>query len=171
MNVSITEKLALALGDASAVRATAVQYFNSIHLWFPVLSESSFYDRLPAVFSQPCAEFSLLCLSMALAITVPPEKETMKSFSSLYMLVKSSIAIVEAADIHCMQVVQARLLVALFEVGHGIEPAAFMSLATTARAAAAIGLNKGLDIGSGDDDVAKTEEGLRVWWGIVMVDR
>lgn len=173
VNIAITEKLALAVGDVSAVRAVASRYFNSIHLWFPVLLETDYYERVPSMFSQPRAEYSLLSLSMALVVIVPPEKEIWESFSSLYMLVKSSIAIVEAADIHSLEVVQARLLVSLFEVGHAIEPAAFMSLATTARAAVAIGLNQKLDVtGSANKEVySKAEQGLRVWWGIVMVDR
>ena len=173
VNIAITEKLALAFGDISSLRANAVKYFGSIHLWFPILSDVSYYERLSSVFSQPCAEYSLLSLSMALITTIPPERETWESFSSLYMLVKSSIAIVEAANIHSMEVVQARLLVTLFEVGHVIEPAAFISLGAVARAAVAIGLNRTVTDSSSDDkDVySKTEEGLRVWWGIVMVDR
>ncbi|KAH7327025.1 hypothetical protein BKA65DRAFT_509774 [Rhexocercosporidium sp. MPI-PUGE-AT-0058] len=173
VNFAITEKLALAVGDLPDVRLIAAKYFNSIQLWFPVLSESKYYDRLPNTFTEPCAEYSLLSLSMALIVSLPLEQETRESFSSLYMLVKSSIAIVEAANIHSLEVVQSRLLVSLFEVGHAIEPAAFMSLGTTARAAVAIGLNQKLD-SSGLVDSEKhltAELGLRVWWGIVMVDR
>lgn len=143
------------------------------YLGFPVLSESNYYVRLPNAFTGPCAEFSLLSLSMALIVSIPLEKETRESFSSLYMLVKSSIAIVEAANIHSLEVVQSRLLVTLYEVGHAIEPAAFMSLGTTARAAVAIGLNQKLDSSESviGQKYCTTELGLRVWWAIVMVDR
>ncbi|KAH6720556.1 hypothetical protein BKA61DRAFT_237012 [Leptodontidium sp. MPI-SDFR-AT-0119] len=173
VNIAITEKLALAIGDLSHVRSTATKYFNSVQLWFPVLSESNYYVRLPNAFTGPCAEFSLLSLSMALIVSIPLEKETRESFSSLYMLVKSSIAIVEAANIHSLEVVQSRLLVTLYEVGHAIEPAAFMSLGTTARAAVAIGLNQKLDSSESviGQKYCTTELGLRVWWAIVMVDR
>lgn len=162
ISMAVTENLSRVVGDLFALRKVAERYFSSIHLWFPILSELSFDERLSRAFSGPCAEFSLLSLSLALITTIPPEDEARDSFSSLYMLVKSSIAVVEAANIHTLKVVQARLLVSLFEAGHDIEPAAYISIAATARAAAAIGLNKGNEM---------SEEGSRVWWGIVMLDR
>jgi hypothetical protein len=89
------------------------------------------------------------------------------------MLVKSSIAISEAANLHSLEIVQSRLLVSLFEFGHAIDPAAFISLAATARAAVAIGLNKEINKPCSDNlpTCSKKEEGSRVWWGIVMLDR
>lgn len=162
ISIAVTENLSCVVGDLFALRKVAGRYFSSIHVWFPILSESSYDERLSRAFSKPCAEFSLLSLSLALITTIPPEDDVWDSFSSLYMLVKSSIAVVEAANIYSLEVVQARLLVSLFEVGHDIEPAAYISIAATARAAAAIGLNKGNEM---------SEEGSRVWWGIVMLDR
>ncbi|KAK0114129.1 hypothetical protein ONS95_013631 [Cadophora gregata] len=110
---------------------------------------------------------------MALAVSLPVESVTRESFSSLYILLKSSIAVVEAANIHSLEVVQSRLLMCLFEVGHAIEPTASISLGTTARAAVAIGLKQTLDcLGSTSQEAYSiTEVCLRVWWGIVMLDR
>jgi hypothetical protein len=107
-----------------------------------------------------------------LITATPPVKETLDSFTSLYILVKSSIAIVEAANINSLEIVQSRLLVSLFEFGHGM-PAAFISIAATVRAAVAIGLNETIKDPCKDvsADCSKLEEGLRVWWGIVMLDR
>jgi Fungal specific transcription factor domain len=172
INNTITEKLMQAVGNVSAVRNAAVSYFKSIHVWFPILSEISFYERLSSIFDKPCAEYSLLSLSMVLITTMPPVKDTLDSFTSLYILVKSSIAIAEAGNINSLEIVQARLLVSLFEFGHGM-PAAFISIAATVRAAVAIGINQTVkkpctDVSS---TCSKLEEGLRVWWGIVMLDR
>jgi hypothetical protein len=167
---AITARLLHAIGDVSAVRAMAVKYFESVHRWFPILSEVAYYERLTSTFTEPSAEHSLLSLSMALIICMPDEEET---FSSLYMLVKSAIAVVEAANLYSLEVVQARLLVTLFEVGHGIEPAAFISIAATTRAAVAIGLNEKInDPDCHDENInSRTQAGLRVWWGLVMLDR
>ncbi len=170
--MAVTESLSRALGDLSEVHKVATRYFKSVHLWFPILSDTSYHGRLPSIFSHPCAKFSLLTLSLALITTIPPETESWESFRPLYMLVKSSIAVVEATNVHSLEIVQARLLVALFETGHGIEPAAYISIASTARAAAAIGLNQEPD-SYPEEWVArrKHEERSRVWWGIVMLDR
>ena len=172
VNIMITEKLKQLVGDISGVRNSATKYFSSIHVWFPILSELSYYERLTSVFEKPCAEYSLLSLSLLLITTTPPVKETLDSFTSFYVLVKSSIAIVEATNINSLEIVQSRLLVSLFEFGHGM-PAAFISIAATVRAAVAIGLNETIKTPCTDisADCSKLEEGLRVWWGIVMLDR
>jgi hypothetical protein len=168
----ITEKLKQSVGDISGVRNAATRYFSSIHVWFPILSELSYYERLTRAFENPCAEYSLLSLTLLLITTTPPVTETLDSFTSLYILVKSSIAIVEAANINSLEIVQSRLLVSLFEFGHGM-PAAFISIAATVRAAVAIRLNETIKTPCIDvsADCSKLEEGLRVWWGIVMLDR
>jgi len=173
IHVAVTENLSRVVTDLTSLRKVATSFFNSVHLWFPIVLESSYYERLPTVFSNPCAEYSLLNLSLALITTIPPEDETWDSLTSTYMLVKSSIAVVEAANIHCLEVVQARLLVSLFEAGHGIEPAAYISIAATARAAAAIKLDQNNDDGLEEDASPHGEysEGACVWWGIVMLDR
>lgn len=170
INNAITSRLLHAIGDVSAVRAMAAKYFESIHRWFPILSNISYYERLTSIFTHPSAEYSLLSLSMALIILLPNSQE---SFSSLYILVKSTIAIIEAANLYSLEIVQARLLVTLFEIGHGIEPAAFISIAATTRAAVAIGLNLKInDPCCHDENInSDTQAGLRVWWGLVMLDR
>ena len=173
VNNTITEHLVCAVGDLSSVRNVAVRYFRSIHLWFPIVSEIPYHERISKIYENPSAEYSLLSLSMALITAPPPEKETSDRFTTLYMLVKSAIAMAEAANLHSLEIVQSRLLVSLFEFGHTIEPAAFISLAATARAAVAIGLNKEINKPCSDNLVpcSKKEEGNRVWWGIVMLDR
>jgi hypothetical protein len=172
INSAITEKLIHYVGDVSAVRNAVSEYFKSVHLWFPVVSELSYYERLTNVFERPCAGYSLLSLSMVLITTMPPVEDTLDSFTSLYILVKSSIAVVEAANINSLEVVQARLLVSLFESGHGM-PAAFISITAAVRGAVALGLNETIKTPSGELPATypKLEEGLRVWWGVVMLDR
>jgi hypothetical protein len=46
VNNAITEHLPHAVGDLSAVRNVAVKYFRSIHLWFPIISEISYHERI-----------------------------------------------------------------------------------------------------------------------------
>ena len=166
INTAITEQLSKAVGNVADVRDVAATYFGTIHLWFPIMSETWYYERLPNIFTHPRADRSLLSLSMALINTIPAEKDKLDTLSPLYVLLKSSIAIVEAANINTLEVVQARLLVSLFEIGHGI-PAVFMSLAATARAAVLIGINQAVH----DASSPERDENNRVWWGIVMLDR
>ena len=153
----------------SDIRTVAEIYFNGIHNWLPVVSRSEFYQCLPSLFVSPRAELSLLCLSMALVNLFPPSEDIHSDegkFDMLYTLLKTSIARLEAADINSLEVVQGRLLVTLFELGHGLN-GAYISIAALSRAAAAIGVHESINA----PQSAKSEERLRVWWGIVMLDR
>lgn len=162
---AVTEHLLKAVGNLSDVRSVASRYFASIHRWLPIVSESQFYERLPSSFTNPQADINLLSLSMALIIQIPKETE-LNSMLSLYAIVKSCIAMTEAANVNSLETIQARYLVALFEAGHGLS-AAYISIAATARAAAAFGINQTVN----NPTSPSCEEGLRVWWAIVMLDR
>ncbi|RDW79488.1 hypothetical protein BP6252_04126 [Coleophoma cylindrospora] len=159
---SITSQLSRLVGDVPQVRDNAVKYFASIHLWYPVLTECSYYESLPGTFVNPRAEYSLLNLSMALIVTHLSDPKA----TDLYRAAKTSIALTEAADVHSLEVVQARLLVTLFEVGNGLENAGYISIAATARAAACISINQRGGRNSHDSLLCE-----RVWWGIVLLDR
>jgi hypothetical protein len=62
------------------------------------------------------------------------------------------------------------LLIALYEVGHGIYPAASISMASCARAARNLGLHKirSKPLSESEDEI---EEKRRTWWAIHNLDR
>ena len=97
---------------------------------------------------------------MALIIWIPPDNEE-EPITPLYPLVKTSLALAEADGNSTLESVQARSLVALFEIGHGLEDQAFVSLGALERAASMLQAVGGLD----------GEEGLSVWWAVVILDR
>jgi hypothetical protein len=91
--------------------------------------------------------------------------------SSLYITVKSVISLLESTNFLSLELVQCRLLVAFYEIGHGISPAASISIAAGARTARALGLNKQWvrpDFGGHTIDA---EEERRVWWAVFNLDR
>ncbi|RDW91880.1 hypothetical protein BP5796_01274 [Coleophoma crateriformis] len=159
---SITSQLSRLVGDVPQLRDNAVKYFASIHIWFPILTECSYYESLSGAFVNPRSEYSLLNMSMALIVTHLSDPKA----TDLYRAAKTSIALTEAADVHSLEVVQARLLVTLFEVGNGLENAGYISIAATARAAACISINQ-----RGGRDGHESLLCERLWWGIVLLDR
>lgn len=170
---AITDQLSKFVGDLQRIRRVLTKYFSTIHLWMPVISEPRLLDRLPRIFLEPQADVSLLTLSIALITTLPVGSDVLSSASPMYTLVKSSIAVVEAANINSLEVLQSRLLLSLFEVGHGIDPAAYITLGATARAAAAMGVNlKSRGRHSGRQvPLERSDEAICVWWAIVILDR
>jgi hypothetical protein len=164
IDAAITSQLSNAVGNIENVRKVAVTYFGSIHYWLPIISVDPFNDSVRSIFLQPRADTSLLCLAIALITSNLSEGDYGEEdkLEKLYTLCKTSIAFLEAKGVNSLEVVQARLLVALFEVGHW-KSAAYISIAALARVAVEIGINRSANAGS--------EERYRVWWGIVMLDR
>jgi hypothetical protein len=63
-------------------------------------------------------------------------------------------------------------LIAIYELGQAIYPAAFLSIGACARYAGALGIDKndGLLLGQ-QLSFCEIEERRRIWWGILVLDR
>lgn len=155
------------VGTTSSIHATAKTFFQKVHLWMPIISKSRFYQHLLHPLSQRQTELSLLVLSMRLISS---------SFSSsddlTYQTAKRLYSETVSAGILSIDILQAGLLIALYEVGHAIYPAAFLSVGTCARYGVALEVDKAISHSELPhlpwNDV---EERRRVWWAILVLDR
>jgi len=84
-------------------------------------------------------------------------------FNPFYLSSKSFLALVEGSGINSLEIIQARLLINLFEVGHGFHPAAAISMAATIRAADSRQPQF--------QNVPNAEEEAMTWHGIIILDR
>jgi hypothetical protein len=146
-------------------------YFSSTHFKLAILSEKKFYERLPSLFAPASADlgYITLCLCMHLIQQTPsPSSGTM--LSPLYALAKTGINQLEMLGYFPIETIQSMLLIVLYEVGHGIYPAASISMASCARAARNLGLHK---IRSKPLTESENENGdkRRAWWAIHNLDR
>lgn len=157
------------LGDLDEIRLTAARFFEHIHQWMPFISKKRFYDLYlqPSSHSRP--DVVLLLLALKLITTFPPagsrspRTALYNSTKHFYLEVEGSFSIL---------VLQAGVLVALYELGHGIYPAAFLSIGTCARYAHALGINVSRTVPSRRVlTLVEVEERRRVWWAIVILDR
>jgi hypothetical protein len=90
----------------------------------------------------------------------------------LYHAVKHFYVEVEGSSIFSIPVLQAGVLLALYELGHAIYPAAYLSIGVCARYAHAIGINASGTLNTRKVlTLAEVEERRRVWWAIVILDR
>ncbi|KAE9376398.1 putative fungal-specific transcription factor [Stipitochalara longipes BDJ] len=79
---------------------------------------------------------------------------------------------VEGSSDFSISVLQAGVLIALYELGHAIYPAAFLTVGACARYAFALGINvKGTLNTRRVLTLVEVEERRRVWWAIVILDR
>ncbi|KAJ6051196.1 hypothetical protein N7499_010559 [Penicillium canescens] len=157
------------LGDLDEIRLTAARFFEHIHQWMPFISKKRFYDLYlqPSFHSRP--DVVLLLLALKLITTFPPagsrspRTALYNSTKHFYLKVEGSFSILA---------LQAGVLVALYELGHGIYPAAFLSVGACARYAHGLGINVSRTVPTRKVlTLVEVEERRRVWWAIVILDR
>lgn len=160
------------LGTIDDIMLMTVKYFDTLYQRMPILSKARFNKRLRPMYASPQADFTLLCLCIHLLVQYPPDGDESVQ-SSVYVMIKGHVSLLEASGYLSLEFVQARLLISLFEMGQGLYPAASVSIGACARTARALGLNKKRFENLFSDDVARqeAEEQKRVWWGVVNLDR
>ena len=152
-------------------------YSEAIEPWFPIISVDKLRSRLPPLWGDAPLDLILLCLSIVLLTKSPPpppqNNEESPEFRSFYLCIKSWISFTEGLGMNSLEIVQARILVTLFEVAHGFYPAAYISLGATVRAADALGVHLVIDISPlhHSNEEAKRIETVLTWCGIRILDR
>lgn len=165
--MDITAAVADLVGGMSDIQATANLYFETVHTWMPILSRKLFFSNLLHRLSHRRAESFLLILSMRLCsaqVTTPRTR--------LYRTVKQLYAEIEASGALSFQVLQASILIALYEMGHSVYPAAFLSVGLCARYATTLGINTNpASLHAKKLAWLEEEEHRRVWWSLAILDR
>jgi hypothetical protein len=149
-------------------------YFSWAHLWMPVISKSRWYGLhlKPLGTFEPHIKLLLLCMKL---VTWKPGygRQERQPRSEDYLLAKQTIFEAENVGHMTIQVLQAMLLVAVYEYAHAIYPAAYMTIAACSRYAMALRLHKQRqrDVDLLDLSLDGQEERRRVWWAIIIMDR
>lgn len=161
------------LGEARDGNAISRTYFDTVYKMMPFIHRRKFERRLENLWSDPRADFVLVLLCMHLVIQHPRDSAD-SMHSTLYARIKGFVALLESAGRISIDVVQARLLLALFELGHAFHTAASISVSACAVIGRAIGLDHKLRVSQDSDTVdqlIEEEEGRRVWWSIAIMDK
>ena len=160
-----------ALGNSAELREMIEYYFSTVHSYFPIISKIRLYQHLSNPLHEPGADIALLFLAMKLACSEIPEGSPPQT--QIYQDVKSFYNYVEAQNGFSIQMIQALLLIALYEMGNCIYPAAYLSVGNSARLGQAMGLHdrKVPQMLPRCNTWTEQEERRRVWWGVVIMDR
>jgi len=111
----------------------------------------------------------LLCIKL---ITALPPTEHKNPRTSLYYIAKHFHLELEGSEMFTLPVLQAGVLLALYEIGHAIYPAAFLSISACARYAQALGISIRGSMGMRKAlTMVEVEEQRRAWWAIVILER
>uniref|UniRef100_A0A093V036 Putative transcriptional regulatory protein PB1A11.04c n=1 Tax=Talaromyces marneffei PM1 TaxID=1077442 RepID=A0A093V036_TALMA len=166
------------IGDASSIREIAKTFFSTIHLWLPIIFKKGFFVSMLNPWTQRQTELSLLALCMKLCNTAPSEDDGSNNF--LYRTAKRFHHEVVTAGVLSTHVLQAGLLIALYEMGHAMYPAAYLTVGACSRYGLALGIQQNCYPTSAADDGLEmrgqrswneVEENRRVWWAVLTFDR
>ncbi|CEJ82419.1 hypothetical protein VHEMI02485 [[Torrubiella] hemipterigena] len=163
----ISEQVRALVGGVTGIQAISTSFFQTVHSWMPIVCKHDFARFLIKRITEKEAELFLLVLSMKLSGSVVSDART-----EFYRTLKQYSARVEQSGVMSVMVLQATVLIALYEMGHAIYPDAYFSVSQCARYGAALGIDK--TIASRGTDVGKwhnLEEARRVWWAVIVLDR
>lgn len=114
-------------------RLVGEKFFATIHKWMSFVSKKRFYENLLNPLTQPRADTTLLIFCMKLIMWQPSEQTNKNAKTSIYLFAKRSLLEAEVAGMLSIHILQAWILVTIYELGHAIFPSAYMSIATCAR--------------------------------------
>jgi Fungal Zn(2)-Cys(6) binuclear cluster domain/Fungal specific transcription factor domain len=173
LNLDIPEDVTLHLGDRRKLRETARQFFQIT--WMPIIGRKRYLNTVLNPLSPLRRPTILLALCMKLCCLEVLD-DGGKERGSLYQSAKTFYSEVESTEGLCLQVLQAGILIAIFEIGDAIYPAAYLTVGACARYGVAMGLDKiNQERMGGDHNHAASwmeiEERRRAWWGVLILDR
>ncbi|KAL3441782.1 hypothetical protein BJX65DRAFT_313513 [Aspergillus insuetus] len=145
-------------------------YFGNIHPWLPIIHEQTFRARAFHLGSAPEADIALIFLSMLLVLET--QRSEIGKESHLYNLCRYLFSFLQMSRSPSLELVQAGLLLAVYELGSGRSQAASLTIGTCARVGYVLRLNVDhTQLPEGHMSWVRSEEQRRVWLGVYMLDR
>lgn len=147
------------------------QYFNRIHSWLPMIDMKRLDQQAPDLFRKPDVGMALLFSCMRL-LCYPLVYDL--SQTPLYYTVKQFFHVVQDSCLMSIHLVQAAILISLYEVAQGAHPVGYLSVCHAARLGMAMGLHDSKhakQLYGPPETWMQREEQLRTWWAILILDR
>ncbi|KAF5243199.1 hypothetical protein FANTH_8297 [Fusarium anthophilum] len=150
-------------------------YENSVHHWLPMLSVKRLRQDSQALeYSNQGIIDVLIFLALEALVSQSDEHAISPQSNPSYLKAKHGSFIAESGGAINIRLIQTLTLIALYELGHHIYPAAYLTIGQAVRLATMIGLHSQKDAQQlfvEPETWTLCEEQRRTWWAIVMLDR
>lgn len=166
----------------------STRYFQGFHRRLPVVSRTRFYNQLISPGAAPADDVAVLLLAICLIAHTPVAgfqneygNATADERESLHLTARSLLAQVQVSRSRSLPLIQAGLLLAVYEYSKGRPEDAFVTISSSIRMAYAAHINvpdgrrtqmacsPGQTIDS--DLTIQAEEAANTWWGILVWER
>ncbi|CAG9952060.1 unnamed protein product [Clonostachys rosea f. rosea IK726] len=158
--------------DQARIRSDVDVYFNSTHTFFPIISKTRLYREISNTGNSINADTALLL--SALHLHVQPSDDSDPSSRETYKAVKDYFSQVEASNAISLRLLQAALLISLYEVSNAVYPMAYLTVGHCARIGHALGIHArkhAPQISPAPASSTELEERNRTWWAVILLDR
>ncbi|KAI5460852.1 hypothetical protein BGZ63DRAFT_252260 [Mariannaea sp. PMI_226] len=156
-------------------------FFNSVHQFFPIVSKRWLSQHISTTGYRSSDFITLLHCMHALVPNSPsqpsPQVQVPNHRSladAAYDKAKRCFQFVESRGIISVRLLQAALLLSLYEVSNAIYPPAFLTVGHCARLGQAMGIHDRRNVAQMFPVLMSwtaMEEIRRVWWGVIIMDR
>ena len=119
------------------------------------------------------AEVALLILCMKLATRIPIDGQQ-NEFARLHMLARGFLEMLEVQNLISVEVLQAALLIAIYELGHSLYPTAYLTVGHAVSLLNMLGLHpveRAPQMLQPCSTVTEIEERKRVRWSVLILER
>lgn len=167
----IPREVSETLGSRLEIDLIISYYSETVNTWMPIINISRLERLIGMASTEMRSDLALLLLSIRLIQHVPASDDAEQS--PLYIAAKKFCFALEMGGTCSLLKVQASLLIAIYELGHAIFPAAYTSIGACARQGISLGIHKrdAPQILRKPRTWIDWEERQRVWWLIVILDR
>ncbi|KAI8635560.1 hypothetical protein F5Y19DRAFT_482739 [Xylariaceae sp. FL1651] len=143
-------------------------FINVFDAWMPFIPRQELREKLSGRATQPHGE-DILLFACIRNLTEPLEEEN--PATKQYLAIKSVFIGAEVAGVITIPLLQALLLVLLYEFGHGLYPSAYMTLGTCTRYLVILGINGAGPSPIGAKSWIEEEKQRRLWWAVFIMER
>lgn len=158
--------------SSSPLQSLCSSYWLRTHTWLPILSQKRITEKVDNFNAATDTGLALLLLCMKLVSQLLSDREH-PALSPLYCLAKGALSRLEHAGLISLQLLQSAILIAVYEIGHAIYPASYLSISHAARLGIMMGFHckYAAQLFKEPETWTYREEERRAWWAIVILDR
>jgi hypothetical protein len=151
------------------------KYFRN-YSWLPIISERRIMNGSRMIQNGGSSAASLILVFSVLLVTTNPfddEAGISPIETHLYLTTKYQFSLCTSLSYPSIELVQAGILIAVYEYSQGAADMAYVTIGTCARLSSLLGLHKAVSCPSNTTEEIQNmvEEENCTWWAIVVVDR
>jgi hypothetical protein len=160
------------LGHRQGIDRVVASYFSTVNTWFTIIERSALGASLEEIWTTPSAETAVLLMCMRLAIRIPTLDSVVGMGDSFYLSAKTLLSLVQTKLPLSITLLQAELLVAMYEFSHAMPQQAYMTTGRCFQMTKAFGWH--YEPFWSDERQSSVPRELKLcsilWWAVVYMD-